>query len=153
MSQWWEEGGRRSQAEKSFPGLHDALLLPFSEVSQLAARHAYRGRQAGKERFDRLEERRRFIGAGAESYRIDLDFDPDSGLLARTVISLPGSSLPPVSITFEDYQLLEGVPVPHRITRRMGERVERVLIVESIAFNPEFLDSEFETRAVKEVRQ
>ena len=118
--------------------------MPFRAVARLRDDYQHEGRQQGKEHFTRPEDRKRFVGGNADRYRIKLDFDPGTGLLSILAVVDEADRRLPVSISYEDYRQVQGVPVPHLITRRIGGRVERILRVESIVFQPDFPAGEFD---------
>ncbi|MEE8584045.1 MAG: hypothetical protein V3T83_04255 [Acidobacteriota bacterium] len=145
LQQWWRPGSdRRSPARNAHPGLDNSLLMPFRAVLRLADDYRDRGASEGRRRFERTAERRRFLGAGPERWKVSLEFDPATGLLAGCTIEALDGASDPIVIAYSDYRQVQGIAVPFRVTRHWGDRLELGLTVESVAFQPPLPPTDFE---------
>ena len=144
LQQWWKPGGDRSSIQIGWEGLREVYLMPIWPVLQLKSMYQFMEANAERDNFQRLVTRRRFIGKRNKTDVVELSFHSQTHLLAEASFTTADKKQAPILITYEDYTRVNGLMVPSRVTRTIGDNPPWILLIDSVNFSPPVRSHEFD---------
>lgn len=142
FGQWRRDGEAPSPARRVWEGLRDVYLTPFFAVAGL---EQYREKpdSPGSLRFERAIQRRTHYGWLGKTPQAELEFDPESRLLSKAVFTTREGGQTPVEIRYSEYARIEGLAVPMRVERQVGDNPPVRFRLESAQLNASHSDEDF----------
>ena len=157
LQQWWKQGGERSSVRIGWQGLREIYLMPVWPILQLKSIYELTETGVAADVFQRLVTTRRFIGKRNKTDVVELAFHPQTHLLAEALITTVDNKRAPTLITYEDYTEINGLMLPSKVTRTIGDNSPWIFLIESVDFSPtvrsDEFDFEYRTQETKEVSQ
>lgn len=93
--------------------------------------------------FSRQISRRTHIAFHRKTPVVELSFSSETNLLAEALFSTREQNQSPVRLTYAEYRLFDGLPLPTRVTRQVGDAGVWTFTIQSVDFAPVFTDEDF----------
>ncbi|MEJ2083069.1 MAG: hypothetical protein P8Y94_13080 [Acidobacteriota bacterium] len=131
------------KARRSAIGLDQPMILPLALIARLAEpSFKSAGLADGVYVFEGAVERTGFIGYSPPPIRVELAFDEKTLLLKSATFTCVDDATLNLSMTYDDYAEVEGIPVASTVTRWNGDKPMYVLRIDTVDLNPKFSDDD-----------